>query len=226
MKGPSRGVHALEALGRDLKVYAKRVRLRRVFVTVLEFSVEKRRGLPDRGHGDVEAAQRSMRSCCGDMKLRSSYAGKGPGHHERGLGFPLKATGSCGSESLANDLGLSSPNWVQVLRSWNSLFCGILTRVQLLPALHPLPPTCSPRGLLQPAGAGRGHSAKTPRGQHCILHAPGSRARISGSCPCFPREPRHLPFGHVELVEICHSFRLRLIRLSGFLGKNSSRLRS
>ena len=49
MKGHSPGVHAVEAQGRDLKAYAEKVRLRWVFVTVLEFSVWKRRGLPDGG---------------------------------------------------------------------------------------------------------------------------------------------------------------------------------
>lgn len=44
------------------------------------------------------------------MKLGSSYAGNSPGCHERGLDFPLKATGSSERESLANDLGLSSLN--------------------------------------------------------------------------------------------------------------------
>lgn len=55
---------------------------------------------------------------------------------------------------------------------------------------------------------------------------PRSQARIPSSCRCFPREPRQLVFWHVELVEIGHSFRLRLTRLSGFLGNNSNRLRN
>ena len=37
----------MEAQGGDSKAYAEKVRLRWVFVTVLEFSVWKRRGLPD-----------------------------------------------------------------------------------------------------------------------------------------------------------------------------------
>lgn len=156
-----------------------------------------------------------------EMRLGSSYAGNWPGHHERGLDFPLKATGSGGSESLANEL-----NWVQVLKSWNSLFYGILARVQLLLALHPLLSTCSSPGLLWPAGESRRFRANNPRCQHLILHTTGSQARISSSCHCFPREPKQLSFWHVELVEICHSFRLSLPRLSGFLGNNSSRLRN
>lgn len=82
-------------------------------------------------------------------------------------------------------------DWAHVLRCWNSLYCGILARVQLLLALHPLLSTCSSLG---PAGGGGGISANNPQCQHLILHTTGSQARISSSCPCFPREPRQLSF--------------------------------
>ena len=177
------------------------------------FSMEKEGSSRWRGQGGMEAEELVWGKLWG-MKLGSNYAGKGPGYHERVLDFPSKAIGSSGRESLANDLGLSSLNWVQVLRSWNSLFCGILATVQLLLALPPLLSTCSSPGLLWPAGGDSRFSANNPRCQHLTLHTTSSQARISSSCRRFPREPKQLSFWHVELVEICHSFRLRLTQLS------------
>ena len=99
-----------------------------------------------------------------------------------------------GRESHANGLGLGSPNWAHVVRSWSSLFCGIRARGQLLLALHPLLSTCSSLELVWPAGGGGGIQANNRQCQRLILHTTSSQARISSSCHCFPREPRQLSF--------------------------------
>lgn len=158
------------------------------------FSLEKEGPSRLRGHG---AAQWRLRSWCGErcggMKLGSNYAGKGPGYHERGLDFPLKTTGSSWREVLANDLGLSSLNWVQVLR--NNLFCGTLATVRLLLALHPLLSTCSSRRLPWPAGGESWFSANSPHASTSPSTPPVPRPESPAAAAASQESPNSCHFG-------------------------------